>query len=141
MTLHQLHLVGFAAGSVVHGVQAALVANRWRQTSGVDRRRARYGLFVCGLAFFWQFGNFVREFSQTIGFREATLPFEAGNFMRAATLTLFPLLFSYMIGRPVQAGRVAAGFSAWHAPCVILCGSGLRTLCCLSRATRPSSLD
>lgn len=91
-----MHLICFGTGSVIHGVQTALVAKRWCYTTGKAHTAAYQGLAICLLCFFWQFGNFFRELVQTIGFLERTILWNLGNFASAVALFCFPLLFSYM---------------------------------------------
>lgn len=97
MTLHQLHLICFGSGAVIHAAQTALVAKRVRHTSGLARTAAREGLAIGLVAFFWQFGNFFREFVETIGFGRATSLWNLGNSMSFVALLSFPLIFSYMV--------------------------------------------
>ncbi len=94
MTFHQLSLIAFGAGCLIHGIQSALVARLWRQTPGASLFGVRAGFRICVLAFFWQFGNFFWELTGT------------GGFIRAVALVLFPLLFSYMIDDAGWFGRV-----------------------------------
>lgn len=93
MTLHQLSLIAFGAGCLIHGIQSALVARLWRQTQGARPIDVQAGLRICLLAFFWQFGNFFWELTAT------------GGFIRASALVLFPLLFSYIIDDAGWFGR------------------------------------
>jgi signal transduction histidine kinase len=108
MTFHQLHLICFATGSVIHGTQTALVAKRWRQTTGENRSDALEGLAIGVTTFLWQFGNFFTEFVSTVGFTETTFLHSTGDFIRTGSLICFPLLFSSMCGHvrtDLPAGR------------------------------------
>src|SRR6188474_260228 len=97
MTLHQYHLVSFAAGSAIHGIQAVLVWKLLRQARGVHRDVALQAAALCAVAFVWQFGNLWRELAATFGVHQGAAAFEIGNAARSISLMTFPLLFSYMM--------------------------------------------
>ena len=97
MTLHQYHLVSFAAGSAIHGIQAVLVWKLLRQARGVHRDVALQAAALCAVAFVWQFGNLWRELAATFGVHQGAAAFEIGNAARSISLMAFPLLFSYMM--------------------------------------------
>jgi hypothetical protein len=97
MTLHQTHLVAFAAGSVIHGVQTILIA-RLRRQGTVPTGEICEGILMCALSFFWQFGNLWRELALTFDYSDGSPIYEIGNAMRATVLLGFPLLFSYTMG-------------------------------------------
>ena len=101
MTLHQAHLVAFAAGSVIHGTQSGLVLRLRREAPA--GRDINEGVAICLLAFFWQFGNLWRELALTFHYSENSAIYNVGDATRALALIGFPLLFSYSIcGIPTE---------------------------------------
>jgi hypothetical protein len=112
MTLHQTHLVAFAAGSVIHGVQSFLVWRLMRETTGANKTEAKEGLAICVLAMLWQFGNFWREMAITYGADDGNLLLEAGVATQTLALYGFPVLFSYMIPECRSRSRAARALAA-----------------------------
>ncbi len=106
MTLHQAHLIAFAAGSVIHGVQSILVL-KLRGQRTIPGREVQEGIAICGLAFFWQFGNLWRELALTFHYSNGSALYEIGNVTRATVLLGFPLLFSYTIASIPSESRIA----------------------------------
>jgi hypothetical protein len=95
MTMLDVSLICFAAGSLIHAAQTVLVAKLWRHTSGAERVEALDGIAIGVLTFLWQFGNFVAVFVQGIGLRDTSLH-RLADFTRNGALIAFPLLFSYI---------------------------------------------
>src|SRR5205809_8304 len=95
MTFHDLALICFAAGSVIHGTQTVLAAKLRRQ-AGCDPSAAIDGMVIGVTTFFWQFGNFLLVFFSTPDFQGTGVVFRIGQVIRDAALVCFPLLFSYM---------------------------------------------
>ncbi len=107
MTLHQTHLVAFAAGSAIHGIQSVLVWKLWRHTAGAHRPEAKEGFAICLLAFLWQAGNLWREMAITLGYSEDTVALKSGVIVQSLALLSFPVLFSYLVPECWSAGRAA----------------------------------
>jgi len=105
VTLQQLGLIAFAAGSVIHGAQAFLIWKTWRDAASA-RTQMKEGIAVCLVAFFWQLGNFWRELGLTFHPIEPT-SYLIGTAMAVLSLLSFPLLFSYSIANICGKSRTA----------------------------------
>jgi hypothetical protein len=96
MELHQVRLVGFAAGALIVGLQTILIARQCRNARGAERRKViECGLF-CLVTFFWQFGNFADEATHTVNFDPASDVFRWTYLIRRVALYMIPLSLSYL---------------------------------------------
>ena len=105
MSFHEVELIAFFLGTLIHGSQGVLIARQLPRVGEHSLGPVRQGLAVVLVAFFWQFGNFAFMANLTNGLRNPILPLEIPYTVQILSLLGFPIVFAHMQAYPAMHER------------------------------------